>query len=135
MANIAPDLIVFNNAKLKFGTDNYELSVNKAELKPTTPKKKFKGIGGNTISKVGTPDWTLTLGFAQDWVTVKALSKILLETAPGTQVVVDIFPISGGPGYRVTIAVEPGTIGGDVEAELLDTVAFDVSGQPALIAA
>jgi len=132
MAVIAPRVTVMNAATLKIAANNYETSVSSVVLTPTTPKTKFKGIGGNSIAANGIPDWTCALGYLQDWDTVNSLSKYLLEHA-GETVVVDIAPKAGGASYRVSLVLESGPIGGDVDAQLLGTVTLDVTGQPALI--
>lgn len=129
MAVIAPTITVMNDATLKIAANNYETSVNSVLLTPTTPKSKFKGIGGNSIASIGAPDWTCTIGYLQDWDTTNALSRYLLANK-GTSVAAEFYPKNGGKGFAVTLVIEPGPIGGDADAQLLASVTLEVSGQP-----
>lgn len=129
MAVIAPTITVMNDATLKVAAHNYETSVSSVLLTPTTPKTKFKGIGGNTIAAIGSPDWTAAISYLQDWETTNAFSRYLLANA-GTSVAAEFYPKAGGKGFAVTLVLEPGPIGGEADAQLLGTVTLEVSGQP-----
>jgi len=133
MAQITPTPILMSASTLKIGADNFEFSVSSAQFAPTTPVVVFKGIGGNSIPIAGTTDWILNLGYPQDFAAAGSLANKLLNSA-GTVVVVDLYPKAGGPGYRASVLLKPGPIGGDVDALLAGTVALEVQGQPALIA-
>lgn len=129
MAVITPVPVVFNAATLKIGTHNFELSVSAFRLEPTYPETKFKGIGGNTISGLGTAEWQATLDYPQDWASANALSKFLFDNQ-GTTQVADITPKTGGPGFRLSLVLKAGPIGGTVDELLTGSVTLPVTGQP-----
>lgn len=130
MVAIAPVPILMNNAVLKVGADNYEKSVSTAKLTPVTPVAKFKGISGDTVQSAGKPAWTLTLTFAQDWLTVNSLSKYLNANA-GTTKTIELTPSTGSTKATVTALIIDGDMGGDVDATTLATVVLEIVGQPA----
>jgi len=134
MTVIAPVINSMGAATLKIGTDNYEAAVSKAVLTPSTTVSKFKGINGATTRSATPPEWTLSMDFPQDFATVKSLSNYLL-TNSGTTVSADLTPVAGGPGYRVSVLLVPGDIGGTVDNTATASVTLEVSGQPVLIAA
>lgn len=129
MAVITPVPVTFNAATLKIGANNYELSVSAFTLTPTYPETEFKGIGGNSIAGLGTPTWVCDLAYPQDWASANALAMYLFANQ-GTSVVADIVPKAGGPGFRVTLVLKAGPIGGTVDELLAGTVSLKVSGQP-----
>jgi len=129
MAVVTPVPITFNAATLKIGANNYELSVSAFSLTPTYPETEFKGIGGNVIAGQGTPTWVCDLSYPQDFASATALAMYLFTNA-GQTVVADITPKAGGPGFRVSIVLKAGPIGGTVDELLAGSVSLKVSGQP-----
>ena len=132
MTVIAPVINSMGAATLKIGSNNFEAAVSKAVLTPTTTISKFKGINGSTTRSATLPEWTLSLDFPQDFATATSLSNLLLNST-GTVVVADLYPIVGGPGYRQSILLVPGDIGGTVDATASASVTLEVIGQPVLI--
>ena len=136
MAQIAaPEIILMVNALLKFGdADSYELSASRAELIPTTPKARFKGIGGSSIPKAGTTTWVLATDFAQDWETTSSLSSYM-HTNAGTSVAFLIEPEAGGDGWSGAVLIEPSNIGGVVDSVAVASLSLEVIGQPTRVPA
>ncbi len=135
MTAIAPVIYDMGNASLKIGANTYELSVSSAKLTPSVNIIKFKGISPLGIYRqAGTPEWTLELQYAQDFATATSLSNYLLTNA-GQTVVADLYPVVGGPGYRCSVVVVPGELGGQVGNAQTATVTLEVVGQPTLISA
>jgi hypothetical protein len=132
MAVIAPVVVTLNNATVKVGTSNFETSISSVALVPTSTVNTFKGVGGNTIASNATPEWVANITFVQDFATAGSFSNMLLNNA-GTDIVMDFYVKVGGPGYRATVRLVPGQIGGDVDDQLTASVTLAVSGQPALI--
>jgi hypothetical protein len=129
MTAIAPAPVVMNDATLKIGTNNYELTISTASLTPTMPTTRFNGIGGNTIVSGGTPTWQLGLNTLQDFETADALTKYALANV-GTIVAAQLYVASGGTGYGFNVLVGPPVIGGDVNAQLASPFTWEVVDQP-----
>jgi len=134
MAVIAPVINSMSNATFKVGSNNYEAAVSKVVLTPTVTVSKFKGINGATTRTASLPEWVLSMDFPQDFATANSLSNFLL-TNTGTTVSADLTPVVGGPGYRATILIVPGEIGGTVDNTSTSSVSLEVIGQPTLIGA
>jgi hypothetical protein len=132
MTVIAPQVNSMGQATLKIGANNFEASVSKAVFTPTVTVSKFKGINGATTRSATAPEWTLALEYPQDFATATSLSNLLLS-GTGTSVIADLYPVVGGPGYRATVLLVPGDIGGAVDATATGSVTLEVSGQPTLI--
>jgi hypothetical protein len=133
VANIAPVPIVLNDIVLNIGTDNYEAAVSKAELVPTTPVAKWKGMAPTAVHQlVGSTEWMLNLDFAQDHATANSLSQYLL-TNSGTQKEVTLKPKKGtttAPTYKITATLIPSSIGGSVDQVAVASVSLPCIGQP-----
>lgn len=125
--------IVLNNITLLIGTDNYEASVNKARLVPTTPVVKWKGMTpGSTVNLAGEPEWVLELGFAQDHETANSMSQYLL-TNVGQEKTIALKPQKGTVAtatYTVKALILPGPVGGDLDTTAVGDVSLPVNGQP-----
>lgn len=132
MTVISPVINSMGNATLKIGANNFEASVSKAVLTPTVTVSKFKGINGATTRSATLPEWTLAFDFPQDFATATSLSNLLMA-GTGTIVVADLYPVLGGPGYRQSVLLTPGEIGGAVDATATSSVTLEVIGQPVLI--
>lgn len=131
MASIAPIIHNMNSALLKIGADNYEKSVSGAKLTPVTPIGKWKGIDGSTTKTAGVPDWTLTLNFAQDWVTATSLA-LYLSTNAGTTKPIELTPQATGKKFAVTVLCVVTEVGGEVDATSTASITLEVLGQPVL---
>jgi hypothetical protein len=129
---ITPVINAFGNATLKVGANNFEASVSKAVFSPNVTVSKFKGINGSTTRAATLPEWTLALEYPQDFATATSLSNLLLN-GTGTTVVADLYPVVGGPGYRASVILVPGDIGGTVDNVSSGSVTLEVVGQPTLI--
>jgi hypothetical protein len=134
MATIVPVPIVLNDIVLVIGTDNYEAAVSRAELVPTTPKVRWKGMTptANT-ALVGTPTWIMNLDFAQDHVTANSVSQYLLANVGQSKTVTlkPKKPATGtAPMYTIDVVIEPGPIGGAVDELAVGSVSLECNGQP-----
>jgi hypothetical protein len=134
MVNIAPKVLILNDIVLTIGADNYEASVKKCRLVPTTPVAKWKGMTpGSAVNVAGDPEWVMELGFAQDHETANSMSQYL-QANTGTEKTVIIKPkkpASGtAPLYTVKVLILPGPIGGDLDTVAEGDVSLPVNGQP-----
>ena len=137
MAKIAVKPIVLNDVVLIIGADNYEATVNRVTLTPTTPTATWKGMTpGSDVALVGEPTWTLDIQYAQDYETEKSVSNYALAKR-GVPVDVSVRPKAGGKGYKVNAVPVPGPIGGDLgEANAAVAAAqWPINGQPTALAA
>jgi len=134
MAVIQPVINAMSNATFKVGANNYEAAVSKVVLTPTVTVSKFKGISGATTRTSSAPEWVCSIDFPQDFATATSLSNFLMQNS-GTVVIADLTPVAGGPGYRVSILLVPGEIGGTVDNTSTASVSLEVIGQPTLIGA
>lgn len=132
MTSIAVKPYQITDCVLTLGSNNYEAHASKIELVPTVTKAKFKGsTPAATFSFASAPEWLLNLTYAQDWETASSLSRFLHEHV-GEEIDVTFEPRRGGPAITATIVIEPGAIGGDVDAVAGASVALGVNGQPTL---
>jgi hypothetical protein len=125
---------VLNNISLAIGADNYEASVNKARLVPTTPIAKWKGMTpGSSINLAGDPEWVLELGFAQDHETANSMSLYLATNLGQTKTIV-LKPFKKPTGtmalYTVNALIIPGPVGGDLDSVAVGDVSLPINGQP-----
>ena len=133
MVNIAPVPIILNDMVLQIAADNYEASVSKAQLDPTTPTTTWRGLTPAAIYQLaGTPVWALSLDYAQDHVTANSLSQYL-QTNAGQQKTVMLKPkkpSTTGPTYTIDVIIVPGPIGGQVDTIAVGSVTLPAIGQP-----
>ncbi len=134
MATIAVEPIILNDIDLKIAADNYEASVNRAELVPTTPTVQWKGMTPAAIKNIaGTPTWMLNVDFAQDHVTASSMSQYLLGNV-GTIKTVTLKPKKGAgptaPLYTIDVLILPGPIGGQLDQLATGSVSLPCNGQP-----
>lgn len=134
MAVIVPDPIVLNDISLVIGTDNYEFSVSRVELVPTTPTLQWRGMTPTaTYNRSGAPTWVANIDYPQDHAAATSLSEYL-RTNVGTikQIVFKPKkPASGtAPTYTVSVLILPGPIGGAVDSIGVGSVALPCEGQP-----
>lgn len=131
-----PEIVVspfqLTDCTFQVAADNYEAHVSKVEFAPSSTSAKFKGLKPSAVfTFAGSPDWVCNLTFAQDWSTANSLSRYLFEHT-GEAVEVTFEPKKGGTAITATIIVQPGSIGGDVDAVATSTVSLGVQGKPAL---
>jgi hypothetical protein len=134
MATIAVAPYVLKNALLTVATDNYEKHVSGVKIIPNVTPVTWQGLTPDAaFSDAGSPTWTLTLDYAQDWTTANSLAAYLLANA-GQQKVIVFKPLgatAGGPIFTVTAIIVPGPVGGDVNTVQTGTVTMGIIGQPA----
>lgn len=96
--------------------DDYTAAVSDVTLTPTTPTATWTGIGGNTISDVGSATWAAAMGYAQD-LDPDGLQRYLHDHHGETRIL-RFTPITaaGEPGEGVaviaTVRLAAGAIGG-----------------------
>lgn len=134
MAQIAITPVVLNDIDLIIGADNYEVSVSKVELVPTTPTVTWKGMTPTAVQQLaGTPTWVLNIDYAQDHATASSLSQYLLTNA-GTVKTIKLKPKKAATGtvptYTVDALIVPGPIGGSLDQVATGSVSLNCNGQP-----
>jgi len=133
MAVIAVTPIVLTDVTLKIAASNYEAHVSSVELTPSPSTTTWKGLTpASVFTFAGASTWVAALTFAQDWATTNSLSAYLFDNE-GQSVVMDFYPKSGGQGFRATVSIVSGSIGGAVDSVAVATVSLPVSGKPARI--
>lgn len=134
MAVIAPAPINLNNVSLVIGTDNYEVSVSRVELVPTTTTAQFRGMTPTaTYNVAATTTWVANIDYAQDHATASSLSQYLQTNAGTVKTVVfkPVKPASGtAPTYTIDVLIVPGPIGGAVDTVAVGSVSLPCNGQP-----
>lgn len=133
MVNIAPKPIILNDMVLQIASDNYEASISKAQLDPTTPTQTFRGLTPAAVYPLaGTPVWLFSLEYAQDWETTNSLAQYLMANA-GAQKTITMKPkkpITTGATYTFDVIIVPGPIGGSVDTVAVGSAQLPVVGQP-----
>lgn len=135
MADIAVKPIVLKDCTLSIAADNYQAHVSQVTMTPNSQSQTWQGLTPDaTFTDVSTATWTVTLAYAQDWVTPNALSRYLHENE-GVTVAMTFEPKSGGPGFIVDVVITPGAIGGTVNQFATATVTLPAQGKPELLPA
>lgn len=138
MATIAAQPFVLKDALLKVGADNYEAHVSSVLFTPSSSGITWQGLTpASAFSDAGSPTWTCTIEYAQDWKTANSLAQYLLANA-GTQKVVEFRPqgtATGNPIFTATVVIVPGPIGGSVNTVQAASVTMGVIGVPVKTAA
>ena len=134
MAQIALTPVILNDIDLVIGADNYEVSVSKAEIVPTTPTVTWKGMTPTAIQQLaGAATWMLNLDYAQDHATASSLSQYLLANA-GTIKTIKLKPkkpaTGTAPTYTIDALIVPGPIGGALDQVATGSVSLPCNGQP-----
>lgn len=133
MATIAVAPVVLKDVTFTVGTDSYESNVSGVKFTPAVSAVTWKGLTPTAVfSDAGSPVWTCTVSYAQDWVTANSLSQYLLANA-GTSKVVVFKPQGsavGKPVFTATLIMVPGDIGGDIDAVMVGSVTMGVVGVP-----
>jgi hypothetical protein len=132
MAAVAAVPIILNNVTVQIGDDTYEAACRTVRFVPTTAVVKWKGLTPSaTFAFAGTPEWDVTVTFAQDIASAASLTKAL-HTGVGTKPVLVFEPVAGGPTVTATIVLIPGDIGGDIDTVPESSVTMPVQGQPVI---
>ena len=132
MTVIAVAPFVLKNALLSVAVDNYEKHIGSALFNPQVNDLTWKGIDGSVARDQGTPEWSLTIDYAQDWTTANSLSKYLLANV-GQQKTLVFSPLgtgTGKPKFTIDAIIKPGPIGGKVHELQTASVTLVCSGQP-----
>lgn len=119
--------------------DNFKCQLRSVNLDPDTNTVKAKTLcPEGQFAEVEDPEWTLNLGYLYGSVIgtgqPAALADYLLENK-GDKVDFMFRPISGGIGYRGTVTLIAGGIGGDQGGFSEKSVALPLDGQPLKVAA
>lgn len=132
MATIAVNPFQMTNCLFTVVADNYEAHVSSVSFTPSSSVARFKGLTPDAVfTFAGSPDWMCDITFAQDWSTADSLSRYLFEHI-GEDVAVTFEPVKGGTAITATIIIQPGAIGGAVDAVATATVSLGVKGKPVL---
>lgn len=137
MPQIAPKPIILNDIDLTVGADDYAASLSRVMATPTVPIAKWKGMKkGSGVNIVGEPDWVLDVTYAQDIESEESFDNYLRDHI-GEAVEMTFRPKSGGVGFKVTVVIVPGAIGGDLGSTDAATasVQLPINGQPERVAA
>lgn len=122
----APNPFLMGDSKLTLGTDDgFEAHVSSAMFTPANNAPvSWKGLTPTSrFSKTPRADWTLDLGYAQDWDEAQALARFLYDHE-GEDITATLEPINGGPGATATVSITPGAIGGEVDTVAVGTVSL-----------
>lgn len=132
MATIALATYVLKACLLQIAADNYEKHVASATFTPSVNDVTWKGIDGSVVRDQGTPEWSLTLDYAQDWTTTNSLAKYLAANT-GLQKTLIFSPqgsATGKPKVTIDAIIKPGPIGGKVDELQTASVTLVCVGQP-----
>lgn len=122
------------NATLTIVADDYTAAVSQVQFDPSVSATSWTGIGGNVVRDQGVPEWTCTLGLAQD-LTAGSLTRYLLANA-GTKKAAVFTPAAGGESISATLVIAPSTLGGSADGNIMTaSVQLSVDGQPSIVEA
>lgn len=135
MPDIALEPILLSDVLLTLGANDYQGSVSKVELAPSSSIVNWKGMTPSASYSFPTSStWQCNLEYAQDWETTNSLSRYLHDHE-GETVAATFEPKNGGASFTATLVIVPGTIGGAVDTVAVATVSLGVQGKPAYVAA
>lgn len=132
MAAIALDAVVLTDCEFIVDVDDYTGHVNRVEFVPTTPTFSWKSLSpSSVVNKSGAAVWVCNVEGAQDWKTVKSLSRYLLAHA-GESKTVKFKPAKGTglPAFSATVTIAPPPIGGAGDTVAVFSVSMAVNGKP-----
>lgn len=131
--------IIMRNAVVIFGTTEeagiaFQLQARSVTLTPDTNVQRTKTLApAGQYADVDDPEWTLEIGYLVGTVdgTVDeiAFADYLLQNK-GTKVPVFFRPVAGGKGYKITVTVIAGAIGGEQGSFSEQSVSLPGDGQP-----
>lgn len=106
---------LLNDATVSIDGDTYEEACKTVRFDPTTPVVKWKGLTPASRHQfVGTPEWDVTVAFAQDVQSASSLTR-RLHTAAGETVEMIFAPKGGGVAITANVTLVPGALGGDLD--------------------
>lgn len=124
MPKIAVNPFMLTDALFTVGADDFEAHVSKVEFAPTSTSATFKGLSpDSSFTFSGAPTWVANIDYAQDWENPKSLSNYLMEHI-GERIEVIFEPVKGGRSVTATLSIQPGAIGGAVDAVATATVSL-----------
>lgn len=135
MPTVKPALAVLKDStiNIKIGAavaDDFAPAISTCVIQPTTSSATFQGVGTDaSFVDQSTATWAAQLTFAQDWDSVKSLSRYLLDNE-GKQAVIEFRPRDKSAGFSVTATLAPGAIGGTVNGFPTSSVTLGVIGKP-----
>lgn len=135
---IAVKPLFMKDCLFRVGTDaagsDFEAHLSGATFTPAASTQSWKGITPASVHTAGSaPTWTADLAYVQDWETEGSLSNYLFEHQ-GETVPVTFEPKRGGKKIYASIVIQPGAIGGAVDAFAATTVSLGMNGAPSFIA-
>lgn len=121
-------------AQLVIGSDNFEAAVTGVQFDPTNSPTVARFINGGIYKDAAVPDWTATVGLAQD-LAAGSLTRYLLANSGLTKSCV-FTPIAGGAeAVSASLIILPGSLGGIADGNLaMASVQLPVIGTPVLAA-
>lgn len=128
---------IMRNAILTLGTDDFAAAVSTATIANASGTTDFKGLKPAAVFTFPqATTYTLEITAAQDWSSASSLSRYLWEhkgeTVPFTLNADDTVsdPTLGSTSWSGTVALAPGSIGGDVDAVAVFSVTLGIVGEP-----
>lgn len=131
MAVIGLQPIMLKDAMFTVAADDYSASVIEATFLPQPEVGWMNLLCSARRPFVSSVQWSLQLGFVQDFVTEGALTEYLTENAGGSKVVT-LSPISGGRTVSATVLIVPASMGGVPNQQLTAVVSLPLFGAPDL---
>lgn len=130
MPAVAVAPFVLKDAQFAVALDNYEAHTSQVEFAPATQQLQWQGLTPSaSFTDVGSPSWSATIAYAQDWVTPNSFSQYLYDHQGET--VDATFTTNDGAGsWAVRLIITPGAVGGTVNTYAVATVTLGISGQP-----
>lgn len=116
---------------------NFKCQLRSVQLTPDTNIARIKTLcPTGQYSEVEDPEWTLELGYlyGDETDSAGALADYLLANQ-GTQTGFLFRPRAGGKGYKGTVTLVPGGIGGEQGNHSEQSVQLPLDGQPEPVAA
>jgi hypothetical protein len=132
MAQVTVTPIVLKNVLFTVDVDDYAAHVSKVEFVPTPSNATWKGLSPAAVfNGSGLSTWVCNIDGAQDWATVKSLSRYLFAHE-GESKTVKFQPQVGAtsPAFTATLTIVPCTIGGGVDTVPTFTVTMQCAGKP-----
>lgn len=137
MAEVAVRPFIMRNAIVTLGTDDFAAAVSTASITNSSGTTDFKGLKPPAVFTFPqATTFALELTYAQDWSSAESLSKWLWdhqgETVPFTlnpdDTATDL--TLGSTAWTGTVAVAPGSVGGDVDSVATASVTLGIVGRP-----
>ncbi len=113
---------------------DYAAAFDNIQLVPATSTTTWTGLKRNTLTDVSPATWSMTGAGAQDWETDGSLSEFLHEHEGETRPYL-LRPKSGGKGFKGSLILAPGAIGGAGNATAAFSVTFGLTGKPEIVPA